>query len=414
MTRGSGSRITDADGNEYLDLMMGYGSLVHGHAHPAIVDAITKTAAGGTMFATADTLEVEVAERLVAITPGADQIRFTNTGTETVMAAIRLARGVTGRQAILKFEGHYHGWYDAVLLNSHPALPHQLGDPRDPIRICDSSGITQGAIGDTCLAPWGDLERIEELLRSRLFAAVISEPIMANIGVIPPAQGFLSGLAGLCRDTGTLLILDETVTGFRLRPGGAQELYGVDADLVTFGKALGAGLPVAALAGRADIMDGLRSGRVLHYGTHNASHLGLAVVNASLDLLLDNEGAAFDQMTRRGDRLAAGLAAALQTANVPAIVQNVGQMIQAFMLTRDAADRDITQIRDFRDFCQYCDVPKFRHFAHLMIEEGVYMSPSASLHSIVTTQTSDADIDFAIATAATVARKLSAEPRGDF
>src|SRR5581483_14372 len=257
MARGSGSRIFDVDGNEYLDLMMGYGALVHGHAHPVLLDVIARTASAGTMFATASPLEVELAERLVEVTPGIEQVRFANTGTEAVMVAVRLARGLTGRRTLVKFEGHYHGWYDAVLLNGHPVLPHQLGDPHDPIPIPDSSGLTPGSYADTRVAAWGDLSTVESLLSDRSVACVLTEPLMANMGVIPPPPGFLPQLAELCRRYGTLLIVDETVTGLRLAPGGAQQLYGMEADIVTFGKALGAGLPVAAVAGRTEVMSGL-------------------------------------------------------------------------------------------------------------------------------------------------------------
>ena len=407
MTRGAGSRLYDVDGHEYLDLMMGYGALVHGHAHPALIEALTTAAQAGTMFATADPLEVELAERLVELTPGVDQVPFANTGTEAVMAAIRLARGVTGRRTIIKFEGHYHGWYDAVLLNGHPALPHQFGDPRDPIPLPDSSGLTPGSLADTRIAPWGDPDAVETLLRSGQVACVLSEPAMANIGVIPPPPGFLPALAELCNRYGTLFILDETVTGFRLRPGGAAELYGVVPDLVTFGKALGAGLPVAALAGKREVMGGLSWGRVLHYGTQNAPHLGLAVALASLELLTADAGRAFDQMGVLGDRLTAGLQSAFADAGVAAVAQNVGPMVQVFLLTEDATAAGVDRIRDFRDFCRYCDRDRFRRFAHFMIDRGVYLSPAATLHSIISTQTSESDVDLAVSVARDAAHALS-------
>ncbi len=246
MSRGAGGRLYDVDGNEYLDLMMGYGALVHGHAHPVLVEVISRVAQSGTMFATASALEVEFAERLVEVTPGIEQVRFANTGTEAVMAAVRLARALTGRRTIVKFEGHYHGWYDAVLLNGHPVLPHQVRRSQRS-EISDpglGSGLTPGSYADTRVARWGDLEAVEALLSGGSVACVLSEPVMVNMGVIPPPAGYLAELARLCKKHGTLLILDETVTGFRLCPGGAQEYYGVEADLVTFGKALGAGLPV--------------------------------------------------------------------------------------------------------------------------------------------------------------------------
>lgn len=408
MTHGEGSHIYDTDGNAYLDLMMGYGALIHGHAHPAIVETITRAATEGTLFATADPLEVTVAERLVSLIPGVDQVRFANTGTEAVMAAIRLARGTTGRRTIVKFEGHYHGWYDAVLVNGHPGLPHQFGHRRDPVIIPDSSGLTVGSFADTRVVPWADLDLVASILSSEAVAAVISEPIMANMGVIPPPPGFHTALANLCHESGAMFILDETVTGCRLAPGGAQQIYDAHADIVTYGKALGAGLPIAALAGSRQIMSGLASGRVLHYGTQNASHLALAVADTSLDLLLADGGEVFGTIATRGDRLAQGLASALRDAGIAAISQNVGPMLQVFILTPQAIARGVREIADFRSFCEDCDRERFRRFAHAMIDKGVYMSPSATLHSVITTSTSDADVEEAIATARDVAVVLAA------
>ena len=376
MTRGAGSHLYDVDGHEYLDLMMGYGALVHGHAHPALIQALTTAAQAGTMFATADPLEVELAERLVELTPGVDQVRFANTGTEAVMAAIRLARGVTGRRTIIKFEGHYHGWYDAVLLNGHPALPYQFGDPRDPIPLPDSSGLTPGSLADTRIAPWGDWTPLRRCFGLARWPVFCRSRRWRTLGSSHHRRVFLPALAELCNRYGTLFILDETVTGFRLRPGGAAELYGVVPDLVTFGKALGAGLPVAALAGKREVMGGLSWGRVLHYGTQNAPHLGLAVALASLELLTADAGRAFDQMGALGDRLTAGLQSAFADAGVAAVAQNVGPMVQVFLLTEDATAAGVDRIRDFRDFCRYCDRDRFRRFAHFMIDRGVYLSPA--------------------------------------
>jgi glutamate-1-semialdehyde 2,1-aminomutase len=395
MRRGEGSRLIDVDGNEYLDLMMAYGCLVHGHAHPRLVEVIQRVAAEGTMFATAECAEVELAERMVAISPGVEKVRFASTGTEATLSAIRLARGYTGRSTIVKFEGHYHGWHDSLLLNSHPAQPANLGDPRNPVRIPDSSGVTENALRDTVVVPWGDIDLLRAALDNHKVAAVITEPVMVNMGVLPPAPGYLPALAEATRQSGALLIVDETVTGARLRPGGAQDMFGVTGDLVTWGKALGAGLPVAALGGPSEIMEALTWGRVLHYGTHNGSHLALSVAVESLDMLLEDDGARFTHMTAGGDALAAGLQAAANETGVPAVVQNLGAMLQIHFLNRQGVEDGVTALSNFRDFCRYVDRDRFRAFAHHMFDEGVYLSPSAALHSIVSSVTSDADIELA-------------------
>jgi len=257
--RGRGSRIWDVDGNSYVDWMMAYGALPLGHAHPRVVQAIGEAAATGALFAAATEIEIEVAELIRRMVPGAERVRFANTGTEAAMAAIRLARGYTGRPKFIKFEGHYHGWYDDFLASAHPQPIASLGHPHDPIKIPDSSGLNRRALDDTIVVPWNDLgavERAVETWRGQI-AALITEPVMANIGVIPPAPGYLAGLREITRAHGILLILDETVTGFRVAAGGCQQHYAVQADIATFGKALGAGLPVAAFVGRADIMEAL-------------------------------------------------------------------------------------------------------------------------------------------------------------
>jgi glutamate-1-semialdehyde 2,1-aminomutase len=407
MRRGAGSKLVDVDGNEYLDLMMAYGCLVHGHANPRLVEVMQRVAAEGTMFATAECAEVELAERLVAITPGVEKVRFASTGTEATLSAIRLARGFTGRSTIIKFEGHYHGWHDSLLLNSHPARPDNLGDPRNPVRIADSSGITENALRDTVVVPWGDVDLVRAALANHAVAAVITEPVMVNMGVLPPRDGFLAALREETTRAGALLIVDETVTGMRLGPGGAQDLYGITGDIVTWGKALGAGLPVAALGGRSEIMEALTWGRVLHYGTHNGSHLGLSVAVESLDMLLEDDGRRFAEMTRGGDALAAGLRQAVEATGVPAVVQNVGAMIQVHFLNAAGIADGINELRDFRDFCRYVDAARFRAFAHHMFDEGVYLSPSAALHSIVSSVTTESDIDLAVSAAHAALTRLA-------
>ncbi|MGB6852257.1 MAG: aspartate aminotransferase family protein [Thermoanaerobaculia bacterium] len=394
MERGEGAYLIDADGNRYIDWMMAYGALPLGHAHPAVVEAIREGAAGGNHFATATAIEVDVAEILQQRIPGAERVRFANTGTEATMAAIRLARGYTGRPKFIKFEGHYHGWFDDFLANAHPHPIASLGHRRDPIKIADSSGLNRRALDDTIVVPWNDLEAVERAIATwpGQIAAVITEGIMANIGVIPPAPGYLEGLRRLTREHGILLILDETVTGCRIALGGCQQHYSVEADIVTLGKGLGAGLPVAAFVGRAEIMEALAWGGVLHYGTQNSSRLGLFATRANLEELGRDDGAIFRHTWKIGEKLRAGLGEIFAETATPAIVQGVGPMLQIFFTEQQA-------IADYRDFCAHVDRDRYRRFALALFERGVYMTPSAALHSVVSAAHTDKEVDRTLAAA---------------
>jgi glutamate-1-semialdehyde 2,1-aminomutase len=391
MERGRGSRIYDVDGNEYIDWMMAFGALPLGHSHPEVIEAITEAATTGAHFATATPVELEVAEMIQKIVPNAERVRFANTGTEAVMAAIRLARGVTGRPKILKFEGHYHGWHDDLLVSSNVLPPAALGLRNDPIRIPDSSGLNRTALDDTIVVPWNDLPALQRAIENNpgQIAAVITEGIMANMGVIPPAEGYLRGLQELARANRILFILDETVTGFRIAPGGCQEYYKLSPDLVTFGKALGCGLPVAALVGRAEVMDALQWGGVLHYGTHNGSRIGMHAARANLRVLTRDNNASFRHTWHIAERLCTGYTELFRKKGRAVVVQNVGPMFQLMFTDQPA-------IRDYRDFCQYVDRAAFQKFVLSLFPYGVYASPSAALHSIVTLAHMEQDVDLTI------------------
>ncbi len=395
MERARGSRIFDVDGNEYIDWMMAFGALPLGHAHPEIVEAITEAATTGAHFATATPVELEVAEMLQKIVPNAERVRFANTGTEAMMAAIRLARGVTGRPKLLKFEGHYHGWHDDLLVSSNVLPPAALGLRSNPVKVADSSGLNCTALDDTIVVPWNDLDLLQRAIENHpgQIAAIITEGIMANMGVIPPTKGYLQGLQKLAKANGILFILDETVTGFRIAPGGCQEHYKLSPDLVTFGKALGCGLPVAALVGRAEVMDALQWGGVLHYGTHNGSRIGMHAARANLRVLTRDNNASFHHTWRIAERLRNGLAKTFQEKGKKVVIQSVGPMFQLMFTDRPA-------IRHYRDFCQYVDRAAFQKFVLSLFQFGVYASPSAALHSIVTLAHTDEDVDRTLEAAA--------------
>ena len=391
MDRAAGSRIYDVDGNQYIDWMMAFGALPLGHAHPEVVEAITQAVTSGAHYATATPVELEVAEMIQKIVPNAERVRFANTGTEAMMAAIRLARGVTGRPKILKFEGHYHGWHDDLLVSSNVLPTAALGLRSDPVKIPDSSGLNRTALDDTIVVPWNDLLALQRAVENNpgQIAAIITEGVMANMGVIPPADGYLQGLQTLARANGIVFILDETVTGFRIAPGGCQEHYQLSPDLVTFGKALGSGLPVAALVGRAAILDSLQWGGVLHYGTHNGSRIGMFAARANLRVLTRDNNASYRHTWKISEMLCSALRQLLQKKGRAALVQNVGPMLQVMFTDQPA-------IRDYRDFCRHVDRAAFQKFVLSLFPFGVYASPSAALHSIVTLAHSDKDVELTL------------------
>jgi glutamate-1-semialdehyde 2,1-aminomutase len=383
--------LIDVDGNRYIDWMMAFGALPLGHADPRIADAVASAASTGALFAAAAEIEIEVAERIRSMAPWAERVRFANTGTEAAMAAIRLARGFTGRPKFIKFEGHYHGWFDDFLVNAHPHPITSLGHARDPIKIADSSGLNRRALEDTVVVPWNDLDALMRALDSHRgrVAAVITEGVMGNMGVIPPEPGYLQGLSELTHAHGALFILDETVTGFRIAPGGCAAYYGLQPDIVTFGKALGAGLPVAAFAGREEVMEALAWGGVLHYGTQNASRIGMFAARANLDALRAGDYAHFQHTWRIADSLCSGLQEIFDERGIPAIVQHVGPMFQIFFTDRQA-------IRDYRAYCDHVDQDKFKRFVWALYRQGVYLSPSPGLHSVVTAAHQEEEVEFTL------------------
>jgi glutamate-1-semialdehyde 2,1-aminomutase len=402
LERGHGSRVWDADGSEYIDFMMSFGALIQGHAHPTLVKTVSDAMAEGSHFAAATSAEVDAAERFCRMVPSAEVVRFTNTGSEATMLALRLARAHTGRRKFLKFEGHYHGWYDPFLLNAHSHPAEQLGPVEEPARIPDSEGIPASTFDDVVLAPWNDVAELEAVLarHGHELAAVITEPIMANMGCILPRDGYLQRMRELTHDCGALLILDEVVTGFRYAPGGCQEYYGVKPDLSTFGKALGAGFPIGAVAGPRSILERMRWSEhmVLHYGTFNGHRLTMKVVAANLDMLSSKN--VYRQLYTVGDAAIAGLREVFRRRGVNAVVQGFGPMFQIYFTESDG-------IHDYRDYCKYADTKLYSRFVHLLLERGIYMTPSNGLHWIISTAHTEADIDTLVEAADQVCSRLS-------
>ncbi|HZS96945.1 MAG TPA: aspartate aminotransferase family protein [Terriglobales bacterium] len=402
LERGRGSHVWDVDGNEYVDFMMSFGALIQGHAHPKIVEVVSNAIAQGSHFAAATPAEGEAAERFCRMVPTAEVVRFANTGSEATMLAMRLARAHTGRTKFLKFEGHYHGWYDPYCLNGHGHPVEQLGPPENPTKIPDSEGIPASVFEEAVVAPWNDVPRLEFILERHgpELAAIITEPIMANMGCILPRNGYLQQVCDLAHGYGALFILDEVVTGFRYAPGGCQQFYNLKPDLSTFGKALGAGFPIGAVAGARAILDRMRWSEhmVLHYGTFNGHRLTMNVVAANLDLL-SAEGA-YRKLFAIGDAAVAGLRDVFRRHNVKAIVQGFGPMFQIYFTERE-------MIHDYRDYCQFVDTSKYSRFVRRLHDEGIYMTPSNGLHWIISTVHSEKDVDALVAAADRVCAELS-------
>ncbi len=359
--RGEGAYLFDVDGNRYVDYVQSWGALLFGHARPEIVQAAVTAAAHGTSFGAPTVFEVELAERIVDAVPGVDMVRFVSSGTEATMSAIRLARGVTGRDLLLKFDGCYHGHSDALLANGAGSGVATFGIPGSP-------GVTEGAAKDTFTAPFNDLDTVGEIFaeRGQDIAVVIVEPIAANMGVVPPEPGFLEGLRALCDAHGTLLLFDEVITGFRVAYAGAGAWFGVTPDLITLGKIMGGGFPCAAFGGRRDLMEGLAPlGPVYQAGTLSGNPVAVAAGIAALDLARSEPP--YDALERRAIDLVDGLSQRLDAAGVPATINRAASMFSVFFTDR--------AVRTFED-AKAADHDRFARFFHHLRERGVYLPPS--------------------------------------
>jgi glutamate-1-semialdehyde 2,1-aminomutase len=393
MKGGKGSKIFDVDGNEYLDLMMALGPLILGHAPPKLIEAVKEAMENGTMLGATQEVEIEVAEKISEIVPNADLIRFANSGTEATMHAIRVARGYTGKKKILKFEGHFHGNHDYVLVNLQPPTS-VLGSRISPNKIPNGPGIPEETLINTITIPWNDAELLEKAVKRHRdeLAAVITEPIMGNCGHIAPRPNYLKSMREITSDNDVLLIFDEIITGFRLAPGGAQEYFNVNADLITMGKALGAGFPIAAFAGKRDIMNTLvaEKGPPVHNsGTYNGNALCMHAARASLRELTAHEGAAYRHLHSFGNQLISGIRRILKENKISGIVQGMGPMFQVYFTKAK-------EIIDYRTFDAAVDRVIFPKFAQALLERGVYISPIAGEHWFVSTAHSNDDLQFAL------------------
>ncbi len=389
--KAKGAYLYDVDGNKLIDYINSWGPMILGHAHEPVVSAVIDKAKKGTSFGMPTEIETEIAALAVSMVPNIDKIRFVNSGTEACMSAVRLARGYTGKDKIIKFAGCYHGHSDSFLIQAGSGAV-TFGAPNSP-------GVTQGTAKDTLLATYNDLKNVEEVVAANKdeIACIILEPVAGNMGCIPPAKGFLEGLRNLCDANNILLIFDEVMTGFRLAAGGAQELFGVRADIVTFGKVIGGGLPVGAFAARKEIMDHLAPiGPVYQAGTLSGNPLAMAAGLAMLKEL-DQNRQVFESINKKTEYLHKGLNAALTSEGVKFTINRVGSMISVHFSEKPVIDFASAAAANNENF---------KKFFHGMLNEGVYIAPSAFETWFLCDALSYEDLDSTIAACGKVAKTL--------
>jgi glutamate-1-semialdehyde 2,1-aminomutase len=360
--RGYGACLYDVDGNEYFDYALGHGPLVLGHCHPAIVRAVEKQLARGSTFGCQHELEAEVAEKMLAVLPWAERVLFSNTGTEAVQVALRLARAATGRKIVVKFEGDYHGWMDSILVGYRHKSPVQQACNSE--EMLATMGQSSSVLEDIRVLPWNDAEAIERCFREigSEIAAVITEPMQCNVASVVPAPGFLEAVRAETQKCGALLIFDEVITGFRLAPGGGSEYFGVAPDLAVFGKALAGGYPLSAVAGKADLMEAVEAGQVMHAGTFNGNPIAMAAAAATLGVLFRPGGNAFLRLQQLGEQLWLGLQR-LGRARTPVVIQGVPTCFH--MLFQE------NPICNYRDFVAY-DMRRNERWVEAALREGIF------------------------------------------
>ncbi|MDE3154147.1 MAG: glutamate-1-semialdehyde 2,1-aminomutase [Acidobacteriota bacterium] len=389
----SGARLTDVDGNHYIDYVMSWGPLIHGHAPKGLVRALAAAARRGTSYGAPTALEVEMGERVRKLMPSLERVRFVSSGTEAAMSAVRVARAATGRERIIKFEGCYHGHGDPFLV--------QAGSGALTLGVPTSPGVPAGAVRDTLLASYNDLGSVRKVCEEHrgTIAAVIVEPIAGNMGLVPPADGFLAGLRKLCDTHGLLLIFDEVISGFRASAGGAQAIVGVKPDLTCLGKIIGGGLPVGAYGGRAEIMELVApAGPVYQAGTLSGNPLAMTAGLWSLERLKPR---LYRDLAALGERLAAGLARAAREAGVPLQVNAFGSVLTPFFTDRP--------VRNYQSALT-ADTAAYGRFFQAMLARGVYPPPSQFEGWFLSAAHTKKDVDRTIAAAREALREVASAP----
>ncbi|MEV5965661.1 glutamate-1-semialdehyde 2,1-aminomutase [Kribbella sp. NPDC051952] len=392
-----GAELWDVDGNRYLDYVLGQGPNLLGHAAPLVAEAVSAQVSRGVAYAAQHELEAVVAERLCSMIPAAELVRFNSVGSEAVHGAIRLARGHTGRPKIVKFEGNYHGWLDPVLYSVHPDLA-LAGDARHPTAVGGTAGQPRHDADDLIVLPYNDLPAVAEVFSTSgdEIAAVILEPLLCNTGCITPKAGYLEGLRDLTRQHGALLIFDEIISGFRVAPGGAQELLGVVPDLAAFGKAMAGGMQVSALVGTREVMGSIADGKVAHAGTFNSHPVAMAAADAVLRHLDEHRDTVYPPLNAAGRRLMAGLRASAERHGVPLLVDGPGPVFQTCVT-------DQAEVTDYRSFAA-CDRATMARFHAGLYAAGVNIVPRGLW--FLSTEHTEEQIDETIAVADSVLASL--------
>jgi glutamate-1-semialdehyde 2,1-aminomutase len=391
VARAEGARIVDEDGVAYVDYVGSWGPMIHGHAHPAILDAVREAATRGTSFGAPCALEVELAERVVRHVPSVEKVRFVSSGTEATMSALRLARGFTGRRKILKFDGCYHGHADLLLVAAGSGVA-TLGIPGSP-------GVPEGTVADTLVVPFNDVKAVEAAIAEHGpdLSAVIVEPVCGNMGAVAPRAGYLEALREITRANGTVLVFDEVMTGFRLALGGAQQLYGVTPDMTCLGKILGGGLPAAAYGGRADIMTTVApEGPVYQAGTLSGNPLAMAAGRTAIDLL--ERPGTYEGLEATSARLAEGFARAAAEAGVTVTVNRVGSMVTVFFCPGPVTDYASARTSD---------TALFGRFFQAMLKRGVWLPPAQFEAAFVSLAHGTEEIDQTLQAAAESFREIA-------
>lgn len=392
IAKAKGAKVYDIDGNEYIDYVGSWGPMILGHAHQNVIDAIQDVAELGVSYGAPTLLETEMAQMIKRMMPSIESVRMVNSGTEATMSALRLARGFTGRELVLKFEGCYHGHNDSFLIKAGSGAL-TFGTPNSP-------GVTTGTAQSTLIAKYNDLESVKQLFEKHgeHIAAVILEPVTGNMGVVEPLKEFLQGVRDLCTEYGTVLIFDEVMTGFRVSAGGAQELYGITPDLTTLGKIIGGGLPVGAYGGKQDIMDQLApKGPVYQAGTLSGNPLAMAAGLATLRIL-EQTPFFYNVMDMKAARLAKGLKRCLAETGIPGVVNRVGSMFTLFFTEEQS-------VKSFDDVMK-SDTKRFARFFKLSLDEGVYLAPSQFEAGFVSIAHTDEMIDQTIEAALSAMKQL--------
>ncbi len=391
IARGQGSRVWDADGNEFIDHLLGYGSSILGHADAEWVAAVNAQLAHGTMFGTCNTIEVELAEEICAMVPCAELVRFANSGSEAIQGAVRAARGFTGRTKILKFEGHYHGWVDVLAVSNRPSEA-EYGDIDAPVSRAHSLGMPGSVVDDIVICPWNDAARLDQILDryAGQFAAVIAEPIVANNACIMPRDGYLEHLREACTKRGVVLIYDEIVTGFRIAPGGAQEWFGVHPDIAVYSKAIGGGFPLSAFAGRHDIMEPIGRNTVKHGGTYNGNPACATSALHTLRRMSDGAGQA--KMNEMGGTLMEAIKKSAADANISCVVQGIGSMFQVIFGQAFSGGKQPAHYRDLL----HADTKRYAAFHSQLLSRGIHANSSGLACWFISTSHTENDIAIAV------------------